>query len=276
MWAHSEKILRVTPTTLEYTIDSFGGQSGGPVWLLGNDGWRVCSASTTASFLRPRPRQLATRITCDVIDQIRAWCSAAGVRGPMVDSAYGPACTRARGSRTRVRDLGPPLPQRDTPLYSHPAKRVLHPHRDRRPPRRRSPASVPADVGDAEALLADGLDDLLLPATGPRAGRRAEMPAARPASQPDVRQERVELVARVSICSAAHRGFMGSFLCSGAYAPPAEARLRTIRGLGGGVPRTSDLGWLAAGRASTLPRWDRPRFPAGDRTAVSEAARVIG
>lgn len=103
MWGHSERITRVTPTTLEYTIDTFSGQSGAPVWLLGNDSWRVLLGVHSGNRGGGAGTNLATRITCEVIDTITGWCRAARVAGPSVDSFYARSC--AAGAR--VSDSAP-------------------------------------------------------------------------------------------------------------------------------------------------------------------------
>ena len=37
MWSHSEKILYINEGRIYYDLDTSGGQSGGPVMLLGDD-----------------------------------------------------------------------------------------------------------------------------------------------------------------------------------------------------------------------------------------------
>jgi V8-like Glu-specific endopeptidase len=105
MWGHSNRIpLRgVTRTHLFYTIDTCPGHSGSPIWLLGNNGIRLLlGIHTNGPALcvndpsgRCRPtgapvtpvagENCGVRITCAVIDQIVAWCRAAGVTGPRID-----------------------------------------------------------------------------------------------------------------------------------------------------------------------------------------------
>jgi len=96
MWAHSDRIVGVSPAMLTYRIDTAANQSGSPVWLLGNDGYRIL-LGVHVGFRRdaignPDVNQ-AVRITCEVIDWIRARCRDFSVTAPVVDRAYGPACT---------------------------------------------------------------------------------------------------------------------------------------------------------------------------------------
>ena len=120
MWGHSERIPLggVTPTHLHYTIDTCAGHSGSPIWLLGDRGVRILLGVHTG--LRPGfgarcnndPIQgcagtgapvtpvaglqnCGVRVTCSMIDNIRAWCRRAGVRLPNVDArAYQMNCGR--------------------------------------------------------------------------------------------------------------------------------------------------------------------------------------
>jgi V8-like Glu-specific endopeptidase len=105
LWAHSERILRVTPTRLEYRIDTAGNQSGSPVWLLGNAGIRLILA-VHLGFVRDIDgtpiHNHGLRITCEVVDAIFAWCRAAGVTLPTRD-AYQTHCTGGR----RLADSSP-------------------------------------------------------------------------------------------------------------------------------------------------------------------------
>jgi V8-like Glu-specific endopeptidase len=101
-WAHSKVIPSsgVTRDRLFYQIDTFRGQSGSPVWLLGNNGIRlilgVHSGGPTAR-LCSRPgapagrHNCAVRITCPVIDTILGWCREFRVQAPTVDS-YSQLC----------------------------------------------------------------------------------------------------------------------------------------------------------------------------------------
>lgn len=99
MWAHSDRILEVNPTELFYRIDTHAGQSGAPVWLLGNDDYRILLGvhrGFRPEASGPPIRNRAVRITCEVIDWIRARCRDLGVTGPSVDRFYNSACTNGR------------------------------------------------------------------------------------------------------------------------------------------------------------------------------------
>ena len=85
MWRHSDrlKLTGVTATHLNYPIDTEPGQSGSPLWLLGNDQIRLLlgvhiQGGATANT--------GVRITCAVIDWIEAQCRAASITPlPIVD-----------------------------------------------------------------------------------------------------------------------------------------------------------------------------------------------
>ncbi len=121
MWGHSERIplSSVSPTQLNYTMDTCPGHSGSPVWLLGNQQIRIllgvhtsglggagrCPNDPTGKRCVPpekgggAPPAVAgqnrgVRITCDVIRQIRRWCAEFRVRGPLTDSEFARACGR--------------------------------------------------------------------------------------------------------------------------------------------------------------------------------------
>lgn len=82
MWRHSERLqlTGVTATHLDYRIDTTVGQSGSPLWLLGNNcirlllGVHIGVPATGAT-----PPNRGVRITCPVIDWIEATCRAAAI-----------------------------------------------------------------------------------------------------------------------------------------------------------------------------------------------------
>jgi V8-like Glu-specific endopeptidase len=85
MWRHSDRLqlTGVTATHLSYQIDTTVGQSGSPLWLLGNNCVRlllgVHISGSSAS-------NQGVRITCAVIDWIEATCRAAAITVlPVVD-----------------------------------------------------------------------------------------------------------------------------------------------------------------------------------------------
>jgi glutamyl endopeptidase len=86
-WAHSNRlqVTDVTPTHLTYTIDTSVGQSGSPLWLLGNDGNRLLLGVHVQGG---SVKNTGVRITCAVIDWIEAQCRAASVTGPVVDQVF--------------------------------------------------------------------------------------------------------------------------------------------------------------------------------------------
>ncbi|MFL6208278.1 MAG: trypsin-like serine peptidase [Pyrinomonadaceae bacterium] len=124
MWGHSDRIqlTNVTPTNLFYRIDTCPGHSGSPVWLLGSEpedtrillgvhtgGPHRCAnhpsgqcRHTGAPVTGIQPGNplynvlnCGVRITCDVINQIVAWCRAARVTGPIIDRVqYNRVCVR--------------------------------------------------------------------------------------------------------------------------------------------------------------------------------------
>ena len=99
LWAQSDRILQVTATELQYRIDTAHGQSGAPVWLLGNDNYRILLGVHRGVVPHPGgppARNRATRILCREIEWIRARCTELGVTGPSVDTFYNSACTNGR------------------------------------------------------------------------------------------------------------------------------------------------------------------------------------
>jgi len=111
LWGHSKRIplTGVSPTHLRYTIDTCGGHSGSPIWLLGNNRIRLllgihtngpsrCDNDPTRPGAQCRPTgasvtpvagtNCGVRITCEVINQILTWCRAFGLTGrdlPRID-----------------------------------------------------------------------------------------------------------------------------------------------------------------------------------------------
>ena len=73
-WWHSRQIQNVLERELTYQIDTFGGQSGSPVWELASDGGRYGVGIHTHGATVSNG---ATRITRDVFDNIMAWAGQA-------------------------------------------------------------------------------------------------------------------------------------------------------------------------------------------------------
>jgi V8-like Glu-specific endopeptidase len=95
MWRHSDRlqVTGVTDTHLTYQIDTTVGQSGSPLWLLGDHCIRlllgVHISGTSAS-------NRGVRITCAVIDWIEATCRAASITPlPIVDAVQRRRCPAA-------------------------------------------------------------------------------------------------------------------------------------------------------------------------------------
>ncbi len=80
-YRHSDRlqVTGVTATRLNYSIDTSSGQSGSPLWLLGNDSIRLQLGVHTNSG------NFGVRITCAVIDWIESTCRSFSVTGPVVD-----------------------------------------------------------------------------------------------------------------------------------------------------------------------------------------------
>jgi V8-like Glu-specific endopeptidase len=127
MWGHSRhiRLKNVTDTLLYYDIDTCPGHSGSPVWLRGNPlpgskedvrlllgvhfaGWSRCLNYPYPGGPECRPTgqptslvtgdNLGVRVTCQMIDTIRAWCRDAGVSPPILSSVYRQRCRK--GVRT--------------------------------------------------------------------------------------------------------------------------------------------------------------------------------
>ncbi len=74
MWFDAKRIETVTPNTIEYAIDTYGGQSGAPVWRV-RQRWRVAVGIHTNGA---QSGNSATRITSEVIGNMRAWLTDGG------------------------------------------------------------------------------------------------------------------------------------------------------------------------------------------------------
>jgi V8-like Glu-specific endopeptidase len=115
MWGHSEKVrlADISPTHLQYTIDTCPGHSGSPIWLLGNNATRLllgihtngpagCANDPKTGSCRPTGAAVTpveglnagVRVTCEVIDHLTAWCREFRVAAPTVDSFYNQRCRK--------------------------------------------------------------------------------------------------------------------------------------------------------------------------------------
>ncbi|HEX5688418.1 MAG TPA: serine protease, partial [Roseiflexaceae bacterium] len=68
-WRHARPLDFVTPRTLEYRVDTLGGQSGAPVWQLKNGERYVVGIHVGAGAFG----NAAIRITSPVFDNLSAW-----------------------------------------------------------------------------------------------------------------------------------------------------------------------------------------------------------
>jgi V8-like Glu-specific endopeptidase len=70
-WFHARRITSVTPTTVVYDVDTGGGQSGAPVWILNSQTGRrvVCAVHTNGFSLG----NSATRINDAIARNINRW-----------------------------------------------------------------------------------------------------------------------------------------------------------------------------------------------------------
>ncbi len=74
LWWHSRRIDQVRTSSLGYTIDTKGGQSGSPVWRLANEVRQVVGIH--AGMLHGANQ--AVRINADVMGHITSWSGQAG------------------------------------------------------------------------------------------------------------------------------------------------------------------------------------------------------
>ncbi len=81
---HARLLVQVNPSRLYYDIDTFGGQSGSPIWFTGSDGRRIAIGIHTTGGLR---ENAGTRITGDVLANLREWHRSAGRDGVAMQSA---------------------------------------------------------------------------------------------------------------------------------------------------------------------------------------------
>jgi V8-like Glu-specific endopeptidase len=71
---HSDKVSTVLSNRFFYTIDTFGGQSGTPVWIKLNDGnLQVVGIHTYGIGLNNNNQNSATRITSIILNDIKKW-----------------------------------------------------------------------------------------------------------------------------------------------------------------------------------------------------------
>lgn len=115
MWGHSEKIeiADVSPTHLQYSIDTCPGHSGSPIWCLGphatrhlvgvhTNGPARCKNDPQTGKCRPTGapvvpvpgKNRGVRITCEVVEHLLAWCREFRVVGPTIDAAARQFCAR--------------------------------------------------------------------------------------------------------------------------------------------------------------------------------------
>lgn len=93
-YRHTERlaVTDVTATRLRYDIDTSSGQSGSPLWLLGNNSIRLqLGVHTNAG-------NFGVRITCAVIDWIASACRSFSVTGPVVDRVQKRRVCRSSGA----------------------------------------------------------------------------------------------------------------------------------------------------------------------------------
>jgi glutamyl endopeptidase len=92
MWRHSDRLqlTGVSETHLSYRIDTTVGQSGSPLWLLGNNCIRLLLG---VHIIGNTPTNQGVRITCPVIDWIETTCRAASITPlPIVDAVQRRRC----------------------------------------------------------------------------------------------------------------------------------------------------------------------------------------
>ncbi|MBL8683552.1 MAG: trypsin-like peptidase domain-containing protein [Myxococcales bacterium] len=75
-WFHSKHVVHVAPLRVYYDMDTFGGQSGSPVWLEADEGRKVIGihayGADGAQHLGLRANS-GPRITADVLALIKSW-----------------------------------------------------------------------------------------------------------------------------------------------------------------------------------------------------------
>ena len=77
LWRNGRKAISVTPTTILYDFDTYGGQSGSPVWFYRvTDGRRMVVGIHTNGGSSSNS---ATRITKEVYDNLVAWRTEGGL-----------------------------------------------------------------------------------------------------------------------------------------------------------------------------------------------------
>jgi glutamyl endopeptidase len=72
MFWHARRIAQATATTLEYETDTYGGQSGSPIWLK-MDGQRYVVGIHTRGVTDTQPLNGGVRITSEVFTTLKKW-----------------------------------------------------------------------------------------------------------------------------------------------------------------------------------------------------------
>ena len=79
---HRNRVLRVTDRRVFYDVDTYGGQSGAPVWIHESEGAPPLAIAIHAYGVGGSPTGLeansAPRIIPEVLDRIREWVDADG------------------------------------------------------------------------------------------------------------------------------------------------------------------------------------------------------
>lgn len=81
-WHHRNRVLRVTDRRVFYDVDTYGGQSGAPVWVYEREDSPPLAVAVHAYGVAASPTGLeansAPRLLPEVLEQVRAWVEADG------------------------------------------------------------------------------------------------------------------------------------------------------------------------------------------------------
>lgn len=102
LFYHARAVQSVGTRRLQYDVDTFGGQSGSPVWVTRPDGTRVVVAIHTNGISPGVKFNSGTRITADVLQQLREWSAQVGMAPIRPGSTAGGATPQVPEGATTV------------------------------------------------------------------------------------------------------------------------------------------------------------------------------
>ncbi|MDI3282202.1 peptidoglycan-binding protein [Polyangium sp. 15x6] len=108
LFFHARKLQNIGTRRVQYDIDTFGGQSGSPVWVTLRNGKRIVAAIHTNGTTPSVKFNSGTRITAEVLRNLTKWAAEAGAETPNPRRRRAPRreeapATESAGERPRER-----------------------------------------------------------------------------------------------------------------------------------------------------------------------------